>query len=169
MILREEILKEHSKAQCLRIVDWIGDSQKRFNELFHLFLNDEPRVVQRAAWPLSYCAMEHPELIRTNLPALVKNLHKPGIHPAVKRNSVRLLQEVPIPEDLHGEVMDTCFTYITSPDEPAAVKAFSLSILQNMLKTYPEIGSELKLVIEERWDYETAAFRSRAKKVLKKL
>ena len=50
MNLREEILKEHSKTQCNKIVNWIGNSQKRFNELFELFLNDEYRVTQRAAW-----------------------------------------------------------------------------------------------------------------------
>jgi hypothetical protein len=51
MKLRETILKEHSKANCIRIVKWVGDDQKRFDELFSLFLNDEYRVVQRAAWP----------------------------------------------------------------------------------------------------------------------
>jgi hypothetical protein len=33
------------------------------------------------------------------------------------------------------------------------------------LKDYPGIKQELKLIIEERWPYETAAFRSRAKKI----
>jgi hypothetical protein len=31
----------------------------------------------------------------------------------------------------------------------------------------PEIINEIKLVIEERWDYETPAFKARAKKLLK--
>ena len=61
MNLRDEILKEHSKPQCNKIVQWVGDSQKRFDGLFNLFLNDEYRVTQRAAWPLSYCVIAHPE------------------------------------------------------------------------------------------------------------
>ncbi len=40
MKLRETILKEHSKANCMRIVKWVGNDQKRFDELFNLFLND---------------------------------------------------------------------------------------------------------------------------------
>jgi hypothetical protein len=63
--------------------------------------------------------------------------------------------------------MDLCFGYIASPDEAIAVKAFSLTVLQNFSRRYPEIKNELKVIIEERWDYETAAFRSRAKKILK--
>ena len=63
--------------------------------------------------------------------------------------------------------MDICMGYISSPGEPVAVKAFSLSILQNLSQQYPAIKNEVKLIIEERWPYETAAFRSRAKKFMK--
>ena len=59
MKLRETILKDHSKATCLRIVKWVGNDQKRFDELFNLFLNDEYRVVQRAAWPMTYLSLIH--------------------------------------------------------------------------------------------------------------
>ena len=76
--LREEILNEHSKAQCDKIVKWVGTDQKRFDELFHLFLHDEYRVTQRAAWPLSYSVSAHPDFIKKRLGELIKNLHKPG-------------------------------------------------------------------------------------------
>ena len=65
--------------------------------------------------------------------------------------------------------MNTCFEYIHSPDEAVAVKAFALTVLENLSKQYPEIKSELKTIIEDRWDYESAAFKSRAKKILKDL
>ena len=165
--LREEILKEHSKAHCLKIVKWIGDSQQRFDLLFHHFINDEYRVVQRAAWPVSYCVIAYPTLIRKHWSKLVKNLQKKDLHTAVKRNSVRLLQDISIPEKYQGEIMDICFRYIESPTETVAVKAFSLTVLENLSKKYPEILPELKLLINERLPYETAAFRSRAKKILK--
>jgi hypothetical protein len=167
MDLRQTILAEHSKATCNKITRWVGNSQKRFNELFDLFLNSEYRVNQRAAWPLSYCVIDHPGLISPHLAKLVKNLHKAGIHDSIKRNTVRLLQHINIPKKFHGEIMDICLRYISSPDEPVAVKAFSLSILQNLSQEYPEIKNEVKLIIEERWPYETAAFRSRARKFMK--
>ena len=167
--LREAILEEHSKAQTNKIIKWIGSDQKRFDELFKLFLNDEYRVVQRAAWPLSYCVINHPELIQKHFTKLVKNLQKPGIGDSVKRNSVRLLQHLSIPAKLHGEIMNICFNYISDPQEKVAIKAFSLTVLQNLSRQYPEIKQELKTIIEDRWDYETIAFRSRAKKILKEL
>ena len=169
MDLRETILQEHSKAQTNKIIKWIGSDQKRFDELFKLFLNDEYRVVQRAAWPLSYCVINHPELVQKHFTKLVKNLQKPGIGDAVKRNSIRLLQHISIPRKLHGEIMNICFNYISDPQEKVAIKAFSLTVLQNLCRQYPEIKQELKTIIEDRWDYETLAFRSRAKKILKEL
>ena len=109
MNLREEILKEHSKTQCNKIVNWIGDSQKKFDELFNLFLNDKYRVTQRAAWPLSYSVIANPEFIKNNFSKLINNLKKPGLHNSIKRNSVRLLQHVSIPKKFHGDIMDVCF------------------------------------------------------------
>ena len=169
MKLRDQILKEHTKVNCDQIVKWVGDSQQRFDELFDLFLNDEYRVVQRAGWPLSNAVKAHPEFIQKHFSKLLKNLQKPNHHIAVKRNTVRLLQEVDIPPRFQGQVMDICFEYISSPSEAIAVKAFALTILENLSKKYPEIKPELKTIIEDRWDYETAAFHSRAKKILKKL
>lgn len=169
MKLRDQILKEHSKANCDIIVNWVGDSQQRFDELFDLFLNDEYRVVQRAGWPLSYAVSAHPKFIQKHFSRLLKNLQKPGLHNAVRRNTVRLLQDVTIPQKFQGQVMDLCFEYINSPTEAIAVKAFALTVLDNLSQQYPEIKPELRTIIEDRWDYETAAFRSRAKKILKKL
>jgi hypothetical protein len=167
MNLRETLLKEHSKANCMRIVKWVGDDQEKFDELFVLFLNDEYRVVQRAAWPVSYCVENHPGFIKKHFSKLIRNLEKPGLHDAVKRNSIRLMQYIEIPEKFHGRVMDICFRYISAPSEAAAVKAFSLVVLFNLTKIYPEILNELKLVVEERMPYETPAFLSHARKILK--
>jgi hypothetical protein len=164
MNLREEILKEHSKAQCNKIVSWIGNSQKKFDELFNLFLNDEYRVTQRAAWPLSESVIAYPIFIKKNFSKLVSNLKKPNLHNAVKRNSIRLLQYVDIPKKFHGDVMAICFSFVESPAEPVAVKAFSLTVLNNLSKLYPEILPEIKLLAEEQLPNQTAAFKSRVKK-----
>ena len=169
MKLKEEILKEHSKAQCTKIVKWVGSSQQRFDELFSLFLNDEYRVVQRSAWPVSYCADAHPVLISKHWKELMQNLKKPNLHDAVKRNSIRLMQGIELPKAYHGEIMDMCFTYLESPKESLAVKVFSMSVVGNLAKYYPEIKPELKLIIEHQLPHQSAGFKSRAKHILKEL
>lgn len=170
MDLRKTILQEHSKTNCLKIVHYVGVDSNRFDELFHLFLNDdETRVVQRASWPLSYCVKNHPRFITKHLAALFKNLHKSNIPEAAKRNTLRLLQFIEIPKKYHAIVINTCFDYIISSKEKPAIKAFSITILQNLSQIYPAIIQELKLIIEERMHLESAAFKSRAKKFMKQL
>ncbi len=167
MNLKETILQEHSKKHCDKIVHYIGNNKERFAKLMILFFKGEYRVTQRAAWPMSYCVKNHPELIKPYFKKLLDNLKKKNLHDAVLRNTVRLLQEVEIPKKYHGRLMSICFDFIQSNELPAAVKAFSLSILQKLSQQYTEIVPELKLIIEERWEHETAAFRSRGKKILK--
>lgn len=166
MNLREEILKEHSKAQCSKIVEWVSDNQHRFDELFQLFVQDEYRVVQRAAWPVSYCAIAHPELIKKHFNTLIKKLALPNLHDAVKRNAIRLLQDIDIPEKYQGAVLNICFNYLESPTEAVAIKAFSLTVLGNSSMLHPEIIPEIKLLIEAQLPRQTAAFKSRATKLL---
>lgn len=169
MNLREEILKEHSKEQCEKIVKWIVASQQRFDELFRLFMHDESRVMQRAAWPISNAVIAHPEFINNHFGSLIEKLRQPHNHNAVKRNAIRLLQEVDIPKKWQGSIMNICFQFLASPTEMVAIKVFSMAVLANLCKTYPEIAPELKLLIEAQLPTQTAGFRSRANKVLKQL
>lgn len=167
MDLRNQILKEHTKENCQKIVDWVGDNISRFNQLFNLFLNDDHKVTQRAAWPMSYCVISHPELIKNSFGKLISNLQKAEIHDSIKRNTVRLLQSVDIPKKFEGAVMNICFKYVESPTEAVAIKAFSLTILGKLSKKYPEIIPEIKLLIEDQISHQTAAFKFRANALLK--
>ena len=169
MHLREEIEKEHSKVQCNKIVAWVGDDQRKFDALFLLCIEDDSLVMQRAAWPLSYCVIANPHLIKKHLGKFIKNLQQPNLHDAVKRNTVRIFQEIDIPKKYHGTVMDTCFRYVEDVNEAVAVKAFSLTILGKLSKQYPDIIPEIKLLIAEQMPHQSAAFKSRAKMVLKNM
>jgi hypothetical protein len=167
MDLLKLLRAEHSKRQCDRIVAYIGSDKERFAQLIELFFRGEYRITQRAAWPLSYCVRQHPQLIARYYRQLLDNLGRKDIHVAVVRNTVRLLQDVSIPKRWHGRVMSACFEFVEDPATPIAVKAFALSILSNLSAEYPEIRGELKTLIESQWEQATPAFRSRARKILK--
>ena len=164
MDLKAEILAEHSKAQSSKIVAWVSNDKKRFDELLQLFLNDEYRVVQRSAWMISMIAEKHPELIQTHLPVIVDKMNEAGVHVAVKRNVTRLLQFIPIPEELHGIVMNTCFELLTDPKETIAVRAFSMTVLANLAGIYPDIKQELKAIVNDVLEHcASAGLKARAR------
>jgi len=171
MDIRKEILQEklYTKEQALKISEYACSTPGHFKELMQCFLSNEYRLAQRAAWSVSRAAQANPHLLQPYIKDLVAQLPRKDVHDAVIRNSVRILQQIEIPESLHGDLMNSCFSFIESNSTPVAIKVFSLTTLFNLSKFYPEIKNELKLIIEERWNHETAAFRSRGKKILKRL
>ncbi len=170
MNLRDAILEEHSKTHTQKIAQWIGNEPERIAQLIHIFLHDEYRVVQRAAWIVSDVATLHPDSMAKHVPALVEKLTDKGAHIAAKRNVYRVLQFLALPEAVHGALMNYCFDSLTDPKEALAVRAFAMSILARLVKDYPEIKNELKLVIEDALLQETApSFKSRARHVLKQI
>jgi hypothetical protein len=167
MDLKSQIQKEHSKANCQRIQKYVGNHKKRFADLIAVFLAGPYRVTQRAAWPISYCVEEHPELINPHLRKMLNFMTKPGIHVAVKRNTMRLLQFINIPKSIQGQVIDLCFELLSNKKETVAVQVFAMTVLANISKHIPELKNELRFLIEDRLPYATAGFRSRANKILK--
>lgn len=169
MNIRNELLKEkiQTKAHAMQITNYACETKKNFKELMQCFLSNEYRLAQRAAWSVSWAARKKPELIQPYIKDLVAQLQRTDVHAAVIRNSVRILEAIEIPKAFHGEVMNSCFAFIESYSSPIAIKAFSLTTLFNLSKIYPEIKDELKLIIEDRWENETAAFKSRGRNILK--
>lgn len=169
MDIREELLKEHSKENAERIAAWVVTTPERMQQFIHLFLTDVYRVVQRAAHVVGKVGDSHPELLAPYLDQMVQRMQQPDVHVAVKRNVVRVLQFITIPEHLHGDVMNLCFDLLADPNETVAVRVFSMTVLDNLSKTYPEIRQELKAIIEDQLEQGcTAAFRARAKTVMNK-
>ncbi len=171
MNIREALIKQPKleKTEALRISDFAASSSSRFEKLMQCFLENNYRVAQRAAWCVSLAAQNNKELILPFIPVLVEQLDKGGVHDAVIRNSLRILQILEIPMEFLGNAINACFNWIENPAAAVAIKAFALTVLGNISERVPAIQNEIRLVIDYHIDNETAAFRSRAKQVLKQM
>jgi hypothetical protein len=169
MNLESEILREHSKWQCVRIAKWIGADTKRFKELMDLFLTGEYRITQRAAWIIKHCVDEHAELVVPYIGNMIDRMLEANVHDAVKRNVVRILQDIEIPRRLAGKVATVCFEWLASAKEPVAVKVFSMSVLANIAKEEPDLKNEIRILIDLQMPTGSAGFKSRGKRVLRQL
>lgn len=168
MDLKHQILKDYSKKHALELAGYIGSDVSRFDELMQLFLGGTYQITQRSAWVVSFCCDKYPFLITPYLEKMILNLRN-DVPDAVKRNTVRVLQNVDLPDELLGEAADVCFHLLSSKTEPVAVKVFSMTVLLNIVKKVPELKNELRIVIEDQIPYGTAGFMSRGKKTLKAL
>jgi hypothetical protein len=160
--------KEHSRRQAERIAKYAGKGKKEFKMLMDIFLSNNFVLAQRAAYSVNICGENNAKLILPWLPKMIRNLEKPGIHDAVKRNTVRLLQHLSIPKKNHGIAAEACFKLFSNKNEAIAIRVFALTALTNLAHTYPEFGNELvPLIQEEMQQNPKPAFASRGKKALK--
>lgn len=169
MDLKEEILKEHSRKQAVKIAGWVGNDKKRFSRLADIFVNGDAVSSQRSAYPVSIIAEKYPELIVSNLDSFLKKLNEGKIHNALKRCIMRSLQGAVIPEKYQAQVLNKCFEYIPDPEEPVAVRCFAMTVLVNMVKLYPEIKNEAEDVIRAGMKISSAGLKVRSREVLKEL
>lgn len=168
MNLKEQILLEHSKENSMKIAHWIGNNSEHFAELMKLLLSKEKIVVQRSAWILSICSDQYPELAMSYLQQLIAQCEQKGIHDAVKRNVTRVMARITIPTELHEATLNLCIELLSNPKESVAVRCWSMEIIAQLTKTYPELKSELKNIIEDALEHQeiTAGFKSKAKRIL---
>lgn len=168
MNLKESLPEYHSQTETKRILHWIDGSPQHFAELMDVFFSGNTRKNQYAAGIMIHCIDRWPYLLIPYIEKLILNLQNEGLHDAIKRNTVRVLQDVDIPENLHGVLAEICFNYLKNPAEAVAIKVFSMTIIDNLTQFYPELKEELHFILEEQFPFQSAGFRSRAGKILKK-
>jgi hypothetical protein len=169
MDLRQALLSEHSKAQTRFIAGYIGGDPGRFGELMHLFLGDEYRVTQRAGWVVSECCEQFPQLIIPYILPMLENLGKQHLHNAVRRNTLRVLSFVELPEDSRGLAADLCFRILDNPAGAIAVRAHAMSVLENLCTAIPELQHEFELHLSALPEQNIPALTSRANKIFGRL
>jgi len=99
---------------------------------------------------------------------MILNLEKP-VHVAVKRNTVRIMEDLEIPEELLGLAATVCFDLLANSNEGIAVRAFSMTVLYNICKREPALKNELRALIETALEQPkpSKAILSRGTKILK--
>lgn len=168
--LTDLLSKEHSRRQRDLVVKWIGTDTERVSAAIYVLCHHPYRDVQRVAWVINGVAEKHPELVIPHLETLVRRLGQKPAPDAVKRNIIRILSFVPLPEKIHDEAVHTCFEYLSAPHEPIAVRAFAMSVLHRLSQIYPEIKTELRALLElELEKIPSPGIKSRAQKILSQL
>lgn len=168
MDIRNTLDKEHTKVNTIKITKYIGANTARFNELIQIFLAGPYRITQRAAWVISYSVQNEPALLYPHLP-VVLHFCTGDVHDAAKRNILRILSRIEIPPQHNETVIDLCFKLLEDKKEPVAVRAFSIAILGELTKPYPELQNELAMLIGDQLPYSSPGFVSRGNKFLKSI
>jgi len=168
-MLQQLLAKKRSKATVHQITVFVGNDSNRFADLIEAMLQGSPRVAFTAAWSMSYCAEQFPELLTKHYSTLLATVSKKDSSETIKRNIIRAFQFAEIPKRYQGKVAACCFRFLEDKKEAIAVRVFSMTVLAHLAVQNPGLKEELILLIEDGLPYASPAYLSRSKKVLKQL
>ena len=149
MDIYEKLLEVQSNKDRIKIAKFIGKDPSKFNEAVMLILIGDDRFVIRAFLTLNRVLDKYPNLILPHVDIMVARIEQEGAHVAYKRNVMRFLQYIDIPEHQKGRVLDLAMLYLIDPKEAIAVKVFSMQVALNLSLDYPNLLNELKLIIQD--------------------
>lgn len=147
MNIAKQLLTENSRESWNKVINYVGKNPQRFDEFMQLFLGDDELLVKRTGQPFGAIVEKQHHLITPYFQAIIDNMSRYPI-PSVKRNVMRVLQFVDIPEEYDAQLLELGFNFLQSSEEPIAVKAFTMTVLRKICERYPELTNELIHVIE---------------------
>jgi hypothetical protein len=164
MDIRGQLLSTTSRKSTDLAIHIIGDNPELFGELMEVILNDKDPLPMRASWVAEGITAKYPHLIVPYTGKLVKNLRK-FTHPGTLRNILKIFSRMDIKEKYHGQIVDMCFEWLAKENMPVAVKVFSMQIIANLIRYYPELRNEFFEVLDEQLPRNSAGFRARVRKI----
>lgn len=169
MDLISELLAGNDHDHAMDIVFKFEKYPNKIEELFEIFWGNNKILTQRASLVILLLTEWKPKIVKPFVVEMILTLKKEKINDTIKRNTVRILAEFPIPKDMEGIITEICFNYLNNPSEAIAIKVFSMTILERMVKKHPELKSELIFSIETGMEFGSPGYRSRGGKILGRL
>jgi hypothetical protein len=119
---------------------------------------------QYSSWLLSHVAENHLDKLLPFHNKLI-DVFLNCADPSAQRNLANTLLKFPETAYKSGEMMDCLFQFLQDSNTKVALKAYAMYLLVPLVKPYPELRRELKLLLNSRIDLESRAYLGAVKKV----
>ena len=131
-------------------------------------LNEAPPTSTRFAWFLSGLGEVAPKKLYAALPAMFESRNDTAL-PNFERAFVTYWHLAGIPAEHEAAAVEISFQMLSSATLGVHSKTCALRLLEGLVKTYPDLKQELKLILEEEKERNTPSFKKRAEKLLVRL
>jgi hypothetical protein len=122
--MKEFLLLPQSKNNVLKVVKYIGDEKDRYAELIKYVIDNNSVMANRASWAMSHCYDNKVGFFIEYLSDLLPILEDENYSDPIKRNIVRVLQFVEIPEKHQGQAINSCFNLLNDREKPLCSFSF---------------------------------------------
>ena len=168
MDLTSELLKENSVGNINSVTQYFVDHAEELESLISLLEHKNIKVTNRASWVLSKLGEKIPSQVSLFYHPLFEIVSHTESG-TIRRNLMRGLQFLKIPEDMEGQAIDFYLQLLQDKNQPVAVKAIALNISSSIALKYPEFSGELESIIMEQLPYSSPGFKHRANKILRQI
>ena len=144
----------------------VGNDINNFGAVFRLVVTEKSPLCWRAARVIDLCREKHPALMHRFLPDAVDilvNTSQNGLKRIFTRILIRYIPVVD--EQLLGILTDYAFNKAENTDEPIAVRAFSLDMLEQVGKRVPGLQDEIRLFMQNLSEQEDGTVARKAGKM----
>ena len=183
---KEELYKElsyinHSRDNRKKYASLVISNPDLIPKVIDILFQVNDKTSFRAAWLLEFVARENLDSILPYLDGFIENMHTVHLDPAVR--PVAKICEYLIEAYYHRDnnhtkdylklahkekIIELSFDYMIT-DQKVAAKAYSMNSLYLLGKEYDWIHPELAMILERDFNSGSAAFKARARHLLKKL
>ena len=171
----------HSRENRMHYAQMVINDCSLIPKLIDILLMVDDKVSARAAWVLEFVCGERLEVIIPYLDIFTTNMHKVHLDSAI-RPVAKICEYLAkayygkepskIKEALltihHEKIIEVCFDFLIS-NQKVAPKAYAMNTLYLFGKDYDWVHPELAVILERDFYKESAAFKARARHLLKKL
>jgi hypothetical protein len=171
----------HSREKRLHYANLVLDNPELTLNLLDILFMVNDKKSPRAAWVLEFMCSYKIEAIIPYLDDFTKNIQKVHLDSAVRpvAKICELIAKVYTKKEdhliqkklttIHKErIIETCFDYMIN-DEKVAAKAYGMTTLFMLGKDFDWVHPELELILKRDFQRQSAAFKARARHILKKI
>lgn len=171
----------HSRENRQKYALLVIHNPELLNNVLDILFNVDDKVSPRAAWLLEFVAREDLNTILPHLDRIISEMHKVHLDSAVRPiakvceylieayyyKTPHKIKDLLTP--LHKErIIELSFDYMIT-NQKVATKAYSMNTLYLLGKEYDWVHPELKQILEQGFASGSAAYKARARKLLKKI
>lgn len=161
----EKMLTHSHKKEMLLYVNHHTNS---FKEAVKLSLIHKPPYSWRAAWLLWGCMKKNDPRIQKHVKSFIRVL--PNIKDNQKREVLKILEKMNIPEKLEGLLYKQCTTIWVEVNHQPSVRFYALKFLIKTAQKYPELSAEVALLTQNQYtETLTAGIYKSVRKMLLKM
>lgn len=171
----------HSKEKRLQYALLILNEPELASNLLDILFMVDDKLSCKAAWVLEYTCGKNLQLLIPYLNRFTEHIPRIHLDPAVRpvakiceylalayTDKINTCFKNALTQTHKDRIIETCFDYLIN-DEKVAPKAYSMNTLFLLGKETDWVYPELRNILERDFEKESAAFKARARHILKKL